>query len=136
MTEILPGLLYLGNVYTAKDKRFLESKNIEYVLNCAVEVDVNVGERKYLKLNFDDFNTNKNFYKEIDKGMEFINEGVLNNKPILIHCFAGINRSATTTIWYLSNYCKMGIENAHLYVKLKRWIINPILLKNVLYIED
>lgn len=44
---------------------------------------------------------------------------------ILIHCRAGISRSATFSIAYLMRYYNMSLQTAYEYVKAKRPKINP-----------
>jgi protein-tyrosine phosphatase len=129
MTEILPGLLYLGSVNSV-NKQWLVEKNIQSILNCAIEIDDKV-DVEYMKLNLDDYNENNNFINEYPRAMEFINHSILNRKPILVHCRMGINRSTTITILYLAKYCGMTINQAYAYVKLKRIFINPVLMNKI-----
>jgi protein-tyrosine phosphatase len=44
---------------------------------------------------------------------------------VLVHCFAGISRSATVVIAFLMKYKKMNFEEAFEFTKQKREIINP-----------
>ena len=47
------------------------------------------------------------------------------NRNILVHCAAGVSRSASFTIAYLMRKKGMGFEEAHKLVKEKRKIIRP-----------
>jgi dual specificity MAP kinase phosphatase len=44
---------------------------------------------------------------------------------VLIHCYAGVSRSATITIAYLMQELGMPYSEAMKYVKSKRYFINP-----------
>jgi protein-tyrosine phosphatase len=59
-----------------------------------------------------------------DVSINFLNEW-LNKTNVLVHCFAGISRSATITIAYLMKENKWSFLNAHAYVKERRGIIGP-----------
>lgn len=39
---------------------------------------------------------------------------------VLVHCVAGVSRSATIVLAYLMKHCKMMLRDAHDYVKSKR----------------
>jgi len=57
----------------------------------------------------------------IDKVSEFLDQG----KNTLVHCAAGISRSATVTIAVLMKRVKLSWDEAEQYVKERRAIINP-----------
>jgi len=46
-------------------------------------------------------------------------------KRVLVHCQAGISRSATLVIAYLIKHQKMNLKDAYLHVKSKRPQIGP-----------
>jgi protein-tyrosine phosphatase len=126
-------LIFLGNKKDVNKKKLVKH-DIKYILNCAAGVNIANDLTKnynYLHLNLDDYNKNKQFYNELPKAMEFMRKCMSNNKKILVHCRAGINRSATILIWYLATEEKMGFDEAYKFVKSKRSKINPKLLKIV-----
>ncbi|XP_071111624.1 dual specificity protein phosphatase 12-like [Haliotis cracherodii] len=59
-----------------------------------------------------------------DECVEFINEG-RNKGGILVHCFAGMSRSATMVIAYMMAKCQTDLQEALAYVKKMRSIIRP-----------
>ena len=127
MTEILPWL-FLGSVEETSES-WLAANKITSVLNVAEELDdVRVGDRNYLHVKFDDYNTNLNFDGQIKKAVEFIKTCKERNDRILVHCYAGINRSTTTIIFYLALHEGYSILDAFRFIKAKRSIIDPILL--------
>lgn len=48
-----------------------------------------------------------------------------NGASVLIHCHAGVSRSATITIAYILKHTKMAMSDAYKFVKGKRSIISP-----------
>jgi protein-tyrosine phosphatase len=131
MTEIISEFLYLGNMNDALNTEWLNKNKIKNILNVAKEVDIKQKKYNYLHLHLDDYNFNNKFKSEYPKAIKFIDDALKRKEKILVHCRAGMNRSATIVILYLFKRCNMDLEKAHLYVKMKRFIINPILLRAV-----
>lgn len=52
-----------------------------------------------------------------------------NGEKILVHCQAGVSRSATVVIAYLMKYLKMRLEAAFLFVKVRR--LNIVIQPNI-----
>jgi len=61
----------------------------------------------------------------IEIGYNFIDNAVLSNKNILVHCMAGISRSVSMVIYYLMKKHHINYENAITIVKDRRPIANP-----------
>lgn len=55
----------------------------------------------------------------------FTDEARADGGKILVHCQAGVSRSATITIAYILKHSKMGVMDAYRHVKSKRAIIAP-----------
>lgn len=69
-----------------------------------------------------------NIYKNkpmIEIGYNFINNIILENKNVLIHCMAGISRSVSLVIYYLMKKFHISYNDALNIVKYKRSIVNP-----------
>lgn len=56
---------------------------------------------------------------------KLIDEAIKSSSCILIHCAAGISRSATIVLAYLMSREKLSFNKAFSFVKMKRSCINP-----------
>lgn len=59
------------------------------------------------------------------EAVEFIDESQLRGEGCLVHCFAGLSRSATTVIAYLMIRKRMRLDDAYLLAKKGRPAIFP-----------
>jgi protein-tyrosine phosphatase len=118
--------IYLGNIQCAKDKDFFKNKNIKAVLNCSKDIPNyfynNNKDIEYLRIPVDDSLKQVDFDKMFEFfpiATEFINKHVnLQKNNILIHCYAGRQRSAICVAAYLVKFegmkphkaCKMILD--------------------------
>jgi protein-tyrosine phosphatase len=93
--------LYLGNLESTKDYKFLYLNNIKYILSLT-QNEVRLEPNKYKHIHF---HVKDAPYQDLislfDICNSFINEGLNNNLGVLVHCDMGISRSATIIISYL-----------------------------------
>lgn len=66
-----------------------------------------------------------NILVHLDDATAFIERQRKLKRPVLVHCYAGISRSATVVIAYLMRYRGLSFDAAYALVKLKRPCINP-----------
>jgi predicted protein tyrosine phosphatase len=109
--------IFIGNANSARDSNFIKSQGITNIINCAKELpNFLEGDPTlhYLKLGLDDgvdqTSPDDDLYRVVEGAYRYISI-VLKNKPeskFLIHCQAGISRSASVTIYYLMR--KEGID--------------------------
>jgi len=121
-TEILPGKLYLTSVYEAEDLDYLNQQQISAILTINSE-PLKPGTpgsivNKYLCLG-DNCSTNIADY--FDEIVTFIES----NKCVLVHCYAGISRSATAVLAYLMKTRNMQLDMALTFLQSKRHVICP-----------
>lgn len=76
---------------------------------------------KFKGLELDDICT-ENIARYFDEAIEFIDDAMASGGKVLVHCLAGISRSATITIAYLMERHSMTIEDAIKTVKQNRRI--------------
>lgn len=104
----------LDNRITRVIKLFREKDDDKYI----------VPGIKYLRIDAKDIPT-YDLSKHFNTCLEFINEGIDNRERILIHCHAGISRSATITLLYLICIRGAPLHVAYNYLKQKRHVIHP-----------
>ena len=117
--------VYIGGEVAATDKQLLNEKKITRIINCAKEIDCKFQNQgiKYLKFDLNDYELQK-IDDCFDKAHEFILQ-TPKNENILVHCMAGVSRSATIVLSYLIKCHKMNLNDAHKLLKEKRPQINP-----------
>ena len=128
--EIIPNFLWLGDAEDAQNIKLLQKWGISYILNCAGG-DIDVAYPDSFTVHKFDAHDNRKYNlieKHMDESIAFIDKCKHNGERILIHCMAGMNRSATITVGYLLHY----FESMHLLqaieytVKRRSWILtNP-----------
>lgn len=120
--EVIPRL-WLGNVKSSVDEDFIRKNNITVVFNCTknlpfspmipvkyrVPVDDNLEEEEIRNMAL--------WSSEISYKM--IHE-YMNGKTILVHCMAGMQRSAASIAFMLIAYYKLNAVDAMKYIKEKR----------------
>jgi protein-tyrosine phosphatase len=122
--EIIPRL-WLGNAKASMDEDFIRRNNIVVVFNCTKNLSFSpIVPIKY-RVPVDD-----NLEEEEIRNMELwsaeiaykmMNEYV-EGKTILVHCMAGMQRSAASVAFFLIAYSKMRALDAMKMIKEKRRI--------------
>lgn len=109
--------LYLGNYQAAKDPDFFKEKKIKAVLNCTKDIPNHFACKKdieYMRIPVDDSLRETDFkkmYEFFPVIVEFIHKHiVLQKNNILVHCYAGRQRSAISVAAYL--VAKLGMTPA------------------------
>ncbi|XP_028580422.1 dual specificity protein phosphatase 10 [Podarcis muralis] len=126
LTPILP-FLFLGNEHDAQDLEKMQRLNIGYVINVTTHLPLYHYEKgllNYKRLPATDSNK-QNLRQYFEEAFEFIEEAHQCGKGLLIHCQAGVSRSATIVIAYLMKHTRMTMTDAYKFVKGKRPIISP-----------
>ncbi|KAL4438919.1 hypothetical protein ABPG74_016639 [Tetrahymena malaccensis] len=119
--EIISGKLYLGNEDASTIKEEITKRNITHILIAGS------GMKKcfekdftYMQINVEDSN-NWDISKHFESSYKFIEEG----KSVLVHCAAGVSRSATIVISYIMKKQNKSFDEAFKLVKDIRYIIRP-----------
>ena len=122
MSEIIKGKLYLGDMFDACDSKFIEFYNIDTIICVASRLKITNTNPQIKKYQFDledDYSCNiSDFFDEI-------NTLIKNNKTVLVHCAAGVSRSATIVLAYLIQNENLSLREAFLKVRQKRPRICP-----------
>ncbi|XP_053304657.1 serine/threonine/tyrosine-interacting-like protein 2 [Spea bombifrons] len=126
LSLILP-FLFLGNEKDAQDLGRMVTLNIGHVLNVTTHLPLyhaESGALRYKRLPATD-NSKQDLRQYFEEAFEFIEEAQQKGKGVLIHCQAGVSRSATVVIAYLMKHTLMTVGDAYKFVKGKRPIISP-----------
>jgi len=134
--------VWIGNIDAASDLQWLKSKKITHVVNCASHIDnffANHGVH-YIKLPLRDVpDISDDLLSTLEPSYQYITK-VLERSPennVLIHCHAGISRSASISIYYLMRKYNMTFDQALSHLSSKRSIVrpNPWYEKQLRYVE-
>ncbi|XP_052546413.1 dual specificity protein phosphatase 16 [Tympanuchus pallidicinctus] len=124
-TRILPHL-YLGCQRDVLNKEMIQQNDIGYVLNASntcPKPDF-IPESHFLRVPVNDSFCEK-ILPWLDKSVDFIEKAKASNGRVLVHCLAGISRSATIAIAYIMKRMDMSLDEAYRFVKEKRPTISP-----------
>lgn len=109
LDEIVPGV-FVGSVYAAVDEDLLRECGVTRVVRCIQMDDKGESEQQTLSIlniasdDLPDYNIRQHF----DAAFDFIEAGLGEGHGVLVHCVAGISRSATIAAAYLVR--KLGIS--------------------------
>lgn len=124
MNEIIPGL-YLGSLQAAIIPEYLNAHNISAILQvCPAyneQLDLDI-ERLIIPV---EDTPETNLFELFIDMCEWIDERLKKNLNVLIHCRAGISRSATIVIAYIMWKNNLKKDDAYYFVKLRRNCICP-----------
>lgn len=127
MSEIIKGKLFLGNMWDANNMDFIKENNINVIICVAKDAtfmtDIFVATTIH-KYEIED-TLSYDISAHFDEINELIYEYIRKGKNVLVHCMAGMSRSATIIISYLMKYENMTFKEALLFVKERRPIICP-----------
>ena len=113
--------IYLGDRLAAADLENLKKNNITTVVNCAKEVASNYTDIRYIELSFEDYE-GETIFPKFEVAYKFIKKHPENN--ILVHCAAGVSRSASVVIYYLMKEYKWDFETCLNYTKERRPVVS------------
>lgn len=109
----------------AANSRYLLSTNhITTVVNISVEINTFIEGIQYLKVPVTD-SPRARIGDFFDTVADYIHRVELRQGRTLVHCRAGISRSATVCLAFLMKYHSMSLLEAHSWAKACRPIIRP-----------
>jgi len=120
--------LYLGGVDAAVNPKLLEQQGIAAVCCCLRELEFPTREFcpaiEYYRVDVEDISREpiELFFSE---ATEFIHSWISHERPVLVHCRAGVSRSASVVIAYLMTYHKFSLHDAFFLVRSRRNIVTP-----------
>lgn len=105
----------------------LQAAKITHVINMAVELNEFVYPITDLyvhKFSLRD-SVDEDIYTKLDQCVRLVDEIQKDGGRILVHCVAGVSRSATVCIAYLVNTQQMSLKDAHQHVLQCRDVVFP-----------
>ncbi|XP_021119655.1 dual specificity protein phosphatase 8 isoform X2 [Heterocephalus glaber] len=125
LTRILPHL-YLGSQKDVLNKDLMTQNGISYVLNASNSCPKPdfICESRFMRIPIND-NYCEKLLPWLDKSVEFIDKAKLSSCQVIVHCLAGISRSATIAIAYIMKTMGMSSDDAYRFVKDRRPSISP-----------
>ncbi|XP_010007344.1 PREDICTED: dual specificity protein phosphatase 14 [Chaetura pelagica] len=124
IAQITPSL-YLSRGSIASNRHLLLSRGITCIINATIEIpNFNWPQFEYVKVPLADM-PNAPISLYFDSVADKINSVARKHGATLVHCAAGVSRSATLCIAYLMKYHKVSLFEAYNWVKSRRPIIRP-----------
>lgn len=125
--RILPNL-YIGGREAAVDHPGLAEQGIRAVVCCNRELEFATSkflpDLEYYRVDVEDMGREpiELFFPE---ATEFIHTQLLQERPVLVHCKAGVSRSASVLLAYLLEYCGYTLHDAFILTLRLRPTITP-----------
>ncbi|KAE9550104.1 hypothetical protein FO519_006679 [Halicephalobus sp. NKZ332] len=126
-TKILD-FMFLGSQQDALDPEVLKKHGISKIINlsenCPRPESVPNNTNHFLRIPIKDSYSAK-LLPHFDAAYEFLETAKRSNEKVLVHCLAGISRSATLAIAYIMRSMGKTSDEAYKFVKARRPSISP-----------
>ncbi len=122
-SEIVEGKIFLGSCYSAINRAWMAENQVAKIVVCAPNLPLyfeNDPGLQYMRLPIEDCGE-VNILNHFSNCMSFINS----DGTVLVHCRAGISRSASVVIAWMMLRDRICYEEALKRVRSKRSIVNP-----------
>ncbi|CAF0898018.1 unnamed protein product [Adineta steineri] len=123
---VLDDFLFLGDMQHAANQILLQQYKIKHILNvCDWGTDKNIQDNfnvTHIPLSDD---CQENIKQHFDETNELLHGFYEKNEYCLVHCAAGISRSATIVLAYLMKYHHNTLKDAYTFLHDKRPQISP-----------
>lgn len=132
--DLIIPCLYLGGIDAAVDTARLVDQGIRAVVCCCREVEFPSKDEnanlEYYRVDVEDMSREpiELFFEE---ATEFISQFISREQPVLVHCRAGVSRSASIILAYLIRYHNYNLHDAFFLTRSHRRQISP----NIGFIE-
>jgi len=123
--------LFLGSASDANDFLFIKQNNIKLIVNVTKDIETDYpalgfDDIKVIRIPIDDIDTESlNTNNLLVSTLKTIRKYMDENKGVLVHCRAGVSRSASVVIAFLMMYHNLSFSQAQNYVRNQRPFINP-----------
>jgi atypical dual specificity phosphatase len=109
--------LYIGSASALNHR-----ENFKLIVNCTTNVYIK-SSVKTIRIPIDDDPYDTNLFLQLlddTNVLQEINTSIINKEPVLVHCYAGQQRSCALVTCYLMKYNNMTPDTAINYIKQKR----------------
>jgi protein-tyrosine phosphatase len=124
-TVIIPEKLYLTSITEAQSLNYLKKNKITAILTINTEPVEIPEELNKIGIKTKFVNLGDNCTSHIKSYFDEMNEFIDNNERVLVHCHAGISRSATAVIAYVMKTLRMTLNEAMKFVQTRRHVVCP-----------
>jgi protein-tyrosine phosphatase len=128
--EIIPHL-WLGNIKASRNADFIKNYKVNCILNCTKNFDfyhdILPPNTQKIRIAVSDTGTedaNNALFSLLDKAVTYIQRQLISGNTVLVHCYAGKQRSPAVVAAYLIKYCDWSHETV-LTIMKDRWGLNP-----------
>eukprot|EP00759_Apiculatamorpha_spiralis_P016289 PhF_6_TR2255/c0_g1_i1/m.3863 len=119
------GRLFLGSLRSAQSLKVYKDLSIKHILTCGRGLSVLIGPgMEQLELQVDD-TPDSDMSKFFDEAHVFLEHATGTGEGVLVHCFAGLSRSATVLISYLMKTQHMRRDEALAFIRRSRPAVQP-----------
>ena len=116
--------LYLGNLQAAQDFKALKRAGITHVLTVASGIKPFFPDEFTYKVISVADQSSSALIRHFPSAIQFIQEGI-SKGGVLVHCHAGVSRSASCVIAFLMKTQGMSFDDAFKFASARRPIIFP-----------
>ena len=117
--------LFIGDHVAADNKYILSRAGITHILTVGAGLYPKFPQKFTYKWISEIDSPTTNLKQHFAVCYQFISNVVDNGGRVLVHCYAGISRSATVIISYLMRAHELSLPEATSYLRSKRWFIQP-----------
>ena len=122
LTTVLANKLYLGDLYDSTNEDLLNQNGITCIINVSRHEGNSSNDYNNYWLPLIDGDGNEQY--EFDNAVSVLTDMLNKNEVVLIHCLAGISRSATVLCCWWAKTNNISFDEAKEIIKLLR-PINP-----------
>lgn len=114
--------LWIGSEGDSQDPQFMAENDIAFVVNCSRNIEfLNVPGIEYYRIPIDDANDeNEVLLSHLPIVVRAIDSVLARGKGVLVHCRAGMSRSASTVAAYLMYKYNVSAKNAISAIKNRK----------------
>ncbi|KAK9462349.1 protein-tyrosine phosphatase-like protein [Lipomyces oligophaga] len=126
MHKIEPYEIYLGSLFALRGKKAIQDAHISHVLSAVNgKLDLSqLPETSHLHVDIED-DEDTDLLQHLEHALAFMDEAISSGGAVLVHCMAGVSRSASIVCAYIMRDRQILFDEALELVRHARPIANP-----------